>query len=306
MGTEVMNDKTDNSNYIKTLIATGWTDYKLLDSGNQLKLEQVGPYKLVRPEPQAIWNPALDHSEWDNADAYFKQSSGENGIWEKRNRNLPQKWPVHYKDLRFYSRFTSFKHLGFFPEQSPYWDMITEKINQSEKQVTILNLFGYSGLASLAAAAAGASEVVHVDASRSAIGWAMENQKYSGLENKRIRYLVDDVKKFIQREARRGRKYDGIIADPPAFGRGPSGEIWKIEDSLKELIGECQGVLSDNPLFFIVTTYAIRASALTVRNILQDVMREYGGSSTAVELILKEESKRRLLSTSISAFWTKE
>ncbi len=291
---------------ISVLVADDWVDYELIDSGNRLKLERFGSYTLIRPEPQAIWKPALKDNIWGKADALFHQGKVETADrWEKRNNNIPQTWPLSYKHLRFYSRFTTFKHMGFFPEQASYWDIISSNLEKTNnKQARILNLFGYSGLASLAASAAGAGEVIHVDASKNAIAWSMDNQRLSGLRDKKIRYIVEDVRKFIRREFRRGKRYEGIIADPPVFGRGPQGEIWKLEDSLEELVNDCVDILSDNPLFLILTTYAIRASALTLKNIFDNKVKGFGGNIRATEMALREKSGGRILSSAISAYWT--
>lgn len=290
---------------IKVLVANPWSDYELIDSGDKRKLERFGQFKLVRPEPQAIWNPGLNGKDWDQADAIFYQGKEESGSWEKKNKALPDKWKASYKGVPFWIRLTSFKHVGVFPEQVPQWDILTQTIQATPKrQLSVLNLFAYSGIATMVAAGVGA-HVTHVDASRNAIGWARENQSLAGIDPQGIRYILDDARKFVKREIRRGKSYDVIIADPPAFGRGPEGEVWKLEDSLESLMADCKNILSQDPVLFILTTYAIRASALTVRNIVNDALQHFGGETSAMELALQESSKGRLLSTAIASIWRK-
>lgn len=284
------------------LSTPGWQDYELLDTGNGQRLERFGKYTLIRPDPQIIWKPKLDSKIWDRADAIFKRTSQDKGLWLKKNP-VPNKWLMRYKDLTFYSKLTPFKHTGLFPEQVLQWDFIQEKISSSKRPINLLNLFGYTGLASLAAASAGA-KVTHVDASYPTIGWARDNQKISGLENKPIRWILDDASKFVQREIKRSVKYDAIIMDPPIFGHGPKGEIWDFNKSFPKLLEMCQQILTSQPLFIIINAYAISASSLMLENILKDFTQNYGGKVESGELAIQEKTGQRLLSTGIFARWS--
>ena len=228
--------------------STHWKDYALLDCGNGQRLERWGKQILVRPDPQAIWTPAGD-PRWDRADAVYHRSK--TGSWEVRS--LPQQWTVGYDGLVFNVKPMSFKHTGVFPEQAANWDFIRQQIKGAGRPVSVLNLFAYTGGATLAAASAGAS-VCHVDAARGMVTWAKENARSSGLESAPIRYIVDDCQKFIKREINRGRRYDAIIMDPPSYGRGPNGEVWRFEDSIGDFVNLCAGVLSDHPLFIIINS----------------------------------------------------
>ena len=290
-----------------------WSDYELVDSGDSARLERFGKYILVRPDPQAIWKPTLPASEWNKANAVFERTSGEKGKWIFKHK-LPEKWLMHYRDLSFYVKLSPFKHTGVFPEQAAQWDWIRDLTHQrgvttkrapvASPATNILNLFAYTGIASLAAASTGA-KVTHVDASRPTISWARENQEVSGLQNKPIRFILDDAIKFVQREARRGVKYDGIIMDPPVFGHGPEGKVWKFNESFPQLLEACKQVLSDNPLFILVNTYAISSSALMLENVLKDYFKNLGGNIECGELALEEKYGKRLLSTGIFARWSK-
>jgi len=303
-----------------------WRDYELVDSGDGLKLERFGPYSFVRPEVQALWKPALHQASWDTANAVFEPMSEESGGHWVFKTEIPERWVMTYPlrlfasnevkrrvaaheldalksaDLRFWVMTTLGRHLGVFPEAASNWDLIVEAIQSADRPTKVLNLFGYTGLGSLAAARAGA-EVTHVDASKKTINWARENQSLSGLDNKPIRWIVDDALKFVQREHRRGVKYDGIILDPPKFGRGPKGEVWEVYKSLPDLLGACRTILSDHPLFVIVSVYAIRASAIHVGQALRDVMTNYNGLIKIGELITREKSAGRLLSHAVFARW---
>lgn len=283
---------------------TGWKDYELIDSGNQERLERFGRYTLVRPEPHALWAPRLSKKVWRKADARFERSKGDQGRW-LAERSLPEQWEVGYDGLRFYARLSAFRHTGIFPEQAVNWAWCADLIKRrgKNKKVRVLNLFAYTGLATLSAAAAGA-KVTHVDASRPAMNWARENQRLSGLKEKPIRWLVDDVMKFVKREVRRGSKYEGIILDPPAFGRGPKGEIWRFSDSMPKLMKEVSKLVSDQPLFVLINAYAISDSATVLQNMLAETMSGYTGKLEAGELALKERGAQRLLSTSIFARWS--
>lgn len=282
---------------------TTWRDYELLDSGNEQRLERFGPYTLVRPEPHALWQPRLSGDVWQQATFRFMRfgEQGE-GRWVG-SRPTDEPWEMRYGNLRFLARPTPFKHTGIFPEQAVNWEWCTKLIRQRQRTPRILNLFGYTGIATLAAAAAGA-QVTHVDASRPTMTWARENQQLSGLEDKPIRWLIDDVMKFVKREVRRGAQYEGIILDPPGFGRGPKGEVWRFSESVPELLTELTHLISPEPLFVLINAYAISDSATVLANLLAELMAPHGGTIQAGELALKERSAGRLLSTSIFARWS--
>jgi 23S rRNA (cytosine1962-C5)-methyltransferase len=294
------------------LIADDWRDYKLLDSGNGGKLEQVGPYRFVRPEPQALWAPARGASEWDSADAIFAPSGAEDdegGRW-RFNRELPQSWSLEWDDLKFISRPTPFRHLAFFPEHSVHWRYAREWLRaRTDTQPEVLNLFGYTGLASLACASGGA-KVTHVDASKKAIGFARDNQREAGLAEAPIRWICDDALAFVKREIRRGRRYDGIILDPPKFGRGPDGETWRLEENLSELVDACQTLLRVDPEnrgsargFFIATVYAVRLSFLALAQTCEQAFEGANGEWQIGEMALPHEGRDLLLPTAIFARW---
>jgi len=294
------------------LIADDWTDYRLLDSGNGGKLEQVGPYRFVRPEPQALWTPALAAAEWDAADAIFAPSASDDedaGRW-RFNRELPPTWTLAWDDLKFISRPTPFRHLAFFPEHSVHWRYAREWLKgRKGGEPEVLNLFGYTGLASLACASAGA-KVTHVDASKKAIGFARDNQREAGLEQAPIRWICDDALGFVKREIRRGRRYDGIILDPPKFGRGPDGETWRLEQNLPELFDACQTLLRVDPEkrgsargFFIATVYAVRLSYLALEQTAQQAFAGCAGEWQCGEMALPHANDARLLPTAIFARW---
>ncbi|MDR0287654.1 MAG: class I SAM-dependent methyltransferase, partial [Clostridiales bacterium] len=232
------------------IISDKWKDYEILDAGRGLKLERWGKFILSRPDPQAIWAPACDRKLWEKADAAYNRSSSGGGSWDIRK--LPAKWTVEYYDLKFLVEPTGFKHTGVFPEQAANWDWLRLKI--VGKQLNVLNLFGYTGCATAACAAAGAS-VCHVDASKGMVARAAENVRLSGLENAKIRYIVDDCFKFVGREIKRGKKYHGIILDPPSYGRGPGGEVWKLEENLYGFLEECVKLLSDDSVFLLLNSY---------------------------------------------------
>lgn len=284
-------------------VPAGWTDYALIDSGNGAKLEQFGLYRFVRPESQALWSPTLPQKVWTSADAIFHgDAQEEGGKWQVTHPLEPQ-WTMHYNDIRFWARATSFRHLGVFPEQAAQWDWIRDIIQRANRPVRILNLFGYTGLATLVAASAGAS-VTHVDASKQSIAWAKDNQRLSGLEEKPIRWIVDDALKFVEREGRRQARYDGFIIDPPKFGRGPKGEVWKLYESLPTLLNACRVLLSDTPLFAVLTIYAIRLSALSLQPMIEEMFAGHDGTTSVGEMLLAEQSAGRMLSTAIFARWT--
>jgi 23S rRNA (cytosine1962-C5)-methyltransferase len=280
-----------------------WRDYALLDSGDGRKLERFGPYRFVRPEAQALWTPRLPQKQWDNAHAVFQGAGDDDGggRWQIK-QSFDPRWPMRYKHLQFWAEATPFRHLGVFPEQANHWDWMSTLITNARRSIRVLNLFGYTGVASLAAAAAGA-HVTHVDASKKVITWAHDNQALSGLDEKPIRWIVDDALKFVQREARRGNTYDGMIIDPPKFGRGPKGEVWKLDESLPHLLDACRDILSAQPLFVVLTAYAIRASALSVHYALQNMVDGRNGTSETGEMVLVEQSAGRVVSTAIFARW---
>lgn len=285
------------------IIATpGFKDYELLDSGDAKRLERFGKYIISKPDPQAIWKPLKDKTIWEKADAVFMQN-GSKGEWINRNK-VPEKWLINYHDLAFYCRLTPFKHTGVFPEQAINWDFIQEKIKGAQREINVLNLFGYTGVSTLMASASGA-KVTHLDASKPAIAWARENQAASKLLEKPVRWILDDALKFVQREINRNVKYDAIIMDPPVYGHGPNGETWDFNESFPKLMELCQKVLSDNPLFIIVNAYAISASSVMLENVLKDYLSGLGGTFECGELALEEKDSKRLLSTGIFARWFK-
>jgi 23S rRNA (cytosine1962-C5)-methyltransferase len=284
------------------ILASTWSEHELLDSGNRMKLERFGKYVLVRSEPKAWWKPALPESEWAKATA----RNDDKDRWAFQAGGAQRDWILKYGKITFQARMTDMsKHVGVFPEQSPHWDWIQEKAQKSgRKDMKLLNLFGYTGAATLAAAASGFA-VTHVDASKPSVGWAKTNQEMSNLASAPVRWILDDAVKFVRREIRRNSRYDAIVLDPPSFGRGPDGEVWKAETSLPELMDMCRQVLTDNPLFIILTMYNLEASSIMLGNILRDTMRPNGGNVSFGELALKEKSSDRSLPMSIYARWDK-
>jgi len=293
---------SDQQPQLVLLTSPDWKDYQLLDSGDGKRLEQFGPYILLRPDPEAVWAPALPSRAWENVHARFIPAPEENGgHWEWRQSD-PGRWRMEYKGLRFWVQTTASRHLGVFPEQAAQWDWTAAQIRAAGRPLQVLNLFGYTGLASLAAAQAGA-RVTHVDASRKVVSWANENQSLSGLQDRSIRWIVDDALKFVRRDARRGMAYDGIILDPPKFGRGPKGEVWEFYKLLPELLAACREILAPKPSFLVLTAYAVKASAVTLYNAVEEMMRGKGGAIQAGEVTLQDQSAGRLLSTAIFARW---
>lgn len=288
---------------IELLYAPDWRDYELLDSGNGLKLERYGPYTFIRPEPQAVWRPYLPEKQWREAHAIFHPTQEESGGHWEFNKTVEPSWIMQYKKVKFRVQTTAGRHIGVFPEQAAHWDWMEAKIRNAKRPIHVLNLFGYTGLASLVAAQAGA-KVTHVDASKKAIAWARENQELSDLDDRPIRWIVDDALKFALREGRRGVHYDGIILDPPKFGRGPKGEVWEFFKLIPALLQACRDILSPNPLFVILTAYAIRASSLSLYYALQEMLSAYTGVLSAGELSLVERSGGRVISTAIFARWS--
>jgi 23S rRNA (cytosine1962-C5)-methyltransferase len=287
---------------LSLLTSPDWVEYELLDSGDGAKLERYGPYTFVRPEHQAIWSPALPAARWQAADAVFKTSGQESGGDWQIHTALPKSWNMTYKKLRFQVAASPSRHLGVFPEQANHWDWLQEQIGTAGRTVRVLNLFGYTGLATLAAAQAGA-QVTHIDASAKAVQWARTNQSLSGLDDRPIRWLTEDAERFVRREVRRGSKYEGIILDPPKFGRGPSGQVWEFFESVPELLKNCRAILSDRPVFVLLTAYAIRASALSLHFALQEMLEGLPGELSSGELALKERSAGRYLSLAIYSRW---
>ncbi len=261
-----------------------------MDSGEGERLERFGRYVLVRPDPQVIWKRSLPPGEWDRANAIF------DGVW--KTRDMPRNWEVEVLGLKIELRLTPFKHTGVFPEQESQWVWLQERA----KGLNVLNLFGYTGIASLICAAAGA-RVTHVDASRPTISWARHNQQLSGLLDKPIRWMVEDATKFVEREARRGNKYDGIIMDPPVFGHGPTGKAWQFNKSLPPLLDGCKRVLADKPKFVLINAYAVSTSHVTIANVLADLTMGLGGMVTSGELLINQENSPRVLSTGIWGKW---
>lgn len=292
-------------------------EYELLDSGEGEKLERFGKVTVRRPDPQALWKKMLPHKDWDNAQAQFLPGETKPGskapaksAWKIENK-VSNQWQMEFADLKFWIKPTSFKHVGIFPEQKNNWDWmrkvikdhpLTPSLEKEGRKVKVLNLFGYTGAATLAAAQAGA-EVVHVDGSKTAIVWGRENALISELNDMPIRWIVDDVLSFVKREIKRGSKYDGILMDPPAFGRGSKGEVWKIEENLLELLDACKQLLSEKPLFFLVNGYASGYSAIAYKNTLDTLLRNWQGTLEVGELTIEEIKNKRLLPAGIFARW---
>lgn len=315
---------------IKIFCSEDWQDYELLDTGEGEKLERFGKYLFVRPYEDAVWPKTKKMKDvWAKADGKFWSSkAGAKAGW-KFEKKITDKWEMEYKGIKFLASPTPFRHLGFFPEQASHWDFIEEKIaSQSEifsscalpglpggtlgdkkfhsaalKKVKFLNLFGYTGVASLFALRAGA-EVTHLDASKQTLAWAKENQEASGLEKLPMRIIEDDALKFLEREEKRGNKYDAVIMDPPKFGRGPKGEIWKIEEMLPKLLAQVQKVLSDRPLFVILTSYAIDSSSLPLGYALAEMMKDFKGNIESGELCVLEKSNNRIVPLANTAVWS--
>lgn len=279
-------------------LSSSWADYRLLDTGDGRKYEQVGPYRFIRPEAQALWRPAM--SDWDCHAEFVGGSDDEGGGRWRLDKAFPDTWPIERQGIRFWANCTPFRHLAFFPDQASQWDWMCRKITPDAQ---IMNLFGYTGVASLIAARAGA-RVTHVDASHKAISAAVDNQKLSALEDAPIRWMADDCLKFVTREVRRDRRYQGILIDPPKFGRGPKHELWRFEEDLPELLRQCARLLADGPAFIVLTAYAIRFSCLALGEALADALKGQGGATETGELALEDQSGR-LLPTAIVARWSR-
>ena len=328
--------ESDMDPVINLLASPNWIDYELLDSGDGQKLERFGPYTFARPEVQAIWTRNLPAASWDSAHAVFQPSGEESGGHWSFKKKVPEQWEMSYPldlssdpspkksgKLKFSVMTTPGRHLGVFPECAAHWDWMAGLINNHHGEiqknfssnfsfphgtevtgspVNVLNLFGYTGLASLACAASGA-KVTHVDASKKSVKWARSNQVHSGLAEKPVRWIVDDALKFVERESRRKIKYDGILLDPPKFGRGPKGEVWEVFKSLPELLQACRAVLSDRPLFAVLTVYAVKLPAVHAYSALIEMMKGCGGKVECGELVTEEKSAGRLLSQAVYARW---
>jgi len=281
---------------LKTIVAEPWDDWGLIDSGGGQKLERYGTYKVVRPEPQAMWRRADE--QW-NADATFMPGSDEEGggRWVQ-HRSVPRQWELSRGGVRFHASLTPFRHLGFFPDMAPQWDWMRERSADAE----VLNLFGYTGVGTLQLSDAGA-RMVHVDASKKSVEQGKENARLSRMDDRPIRWIVDDATKFTAREVRRGRGYDGILLDPPKFGRGPDGEVWRLEEDLAPLLGDCRKLLNENSRFLVLTVYAVRMSAIAIGELVTQTFADLGGSVEFGEMSVREKSRGLLLPTAIFARW---
>jgi 23S rRNA (cytosine1962-C5)-methyltransferase len=284
---------------LKTIIAEPWDDWGLIDCGDGQKLERYGTTTVVRPEPQAMWPPA--RHDW-NPDATFVPGSDEEGggRWAQ-NRSVPKQWELSYGTVRFHASLTPFRHLGFFPDMAPQWDWMRKRSADAD----VLNLFGYTGVGTLQLSDAGA-RLVHVDASKKSVEQGKENARLSGMSDKPIRWIVDDASKFTAREVRRERRYDGILLDPPKFGRGPTGEVWRLEENLAPVLADCRKLLDENSRFLVLTVYAVRMSALAIGELVKQTFAGLGGSVEMGEMAVREEARGLLLPTAIFARWSKD
>ena len=283
---------------LKTIVAEPWADWGLIDCGDGKKLERYGAFQVVRPEPQAMWKPARE--TWD-PDATFVPGSDEEGggRWVE-HRSVPRHWELKRGGVHFQASLTPFRHLGFFPDMAPQWDWMRQRGEGAE----VLNLFGYTGVGSLLLSEAGAS-IVHVDASKKSVEQGKENARISGFGERPIRWIVDDASKFTAREVRRARRYDGILLDPPKFGRGPTGEIWRLDENLAPLLADCRRLLDQNSRFLVLTVYAVRMSALAIGELVSQSLKDLGGTVEVGEMAVREEARGLLLPTAIFARWSK-
>ena len=284
---------------LETIVAEPWADWGLLDSGDGRKLERYGPVRVIRPEPQAMWAPASD--DWD-ADASFLPGSDEEGggRWVE-HRRVPASWPLQRGAVRFHASLTPFRHLAFFPDMAPQWDWMRERADGAE----IMNLFGYTGVGTLLLSEAGA-RLTHVDASKKSVEGGKANTALSGLTERPIRWMIDDAAKFTAREVRRGRRYDGILLDPPKFGRGPTGEVWRLEEHLAPLLADCRKLLDRDSHFLVLTVYAVRMSALAIGELVRQLFADLGGRVECGEMAVREEARGLLLPTAIFARWSRD
>lgn len=283
---------------VTTIIAEPWQDWGLIDCGNGEKLERYGDIRIVRPEPQAMWAPARD--DWDPDASFVPGSDEEGGGRWVEHRPVPRQWELSRGGVRFAASLTPFRHLGFFPDMAPQWDWMRERSADAD----VLNLFGYTGVGSLQLSDAGA-RLVHVDASKKSVEQGKENARLSGLAERPIRWLVDDASKFSAREVRRGRRYDGIFLDPPKYGRGPAGELWRLEEDLAPLLADCRKLLDGNSRFLVLTVYAVRMSALAIGELVRQVLGDLGGRVESGEMAVREEARGLLLPTAIFARWSR-
>lgn len=287
---------------VKMEVARDWKDYEIIDMANGEKLERWKNIFLVRPDPQIIWKDKQEPKEWDKSDARYIRSKTGGGYWEYK-KEIPKSWQVKYKNLTFNIKPMGFKHTGLFPEQAVNWDWMIEKIKNAKRDIKVLNLFAYTGGATVAALSAGAS-VCHVDSSKGMVSWAKENVESSNLSKKQVRYIVDDVQKFVNREIRRGNKYDGIIMDPPSYGRGANGEVWQFENNIYDLTKLCSKVLSNNPLFFLINSYTTGISSKVLENILNlTVSKVHKGRVYSGEIGLMSSNTKLILPCGIYGRW---
>lgn len=286
-------------------LSNDWVDYEILDMADGKKLERWGKFILDRPDPQIVWKEKTNKELWNKANAIYHRSKKGGGYWENKT-SVPSNWQIRYKDLTFNIKQMGFKHTGLFPEQAVNWEYMINKIKNSNRKIKVLNLFAYTGGATVACAYAGA-DVVHVDSSKGMVSWAKENIVSSNLEDRYVRFIVDDCIKFVQREIRRGNKYDAIVMDPPSFGRGANGEVWNIEESLFPLIKLCEEVLSDNPLFFLINSYTTGMSPTVLENILNmTVNKKYNGKVSSGEVGLPMKNSNLILPCGIYGLWEDE
>jgi 23S rRNA (cytosine1962-C5)-methyltransferase len=284
---------------LATLIAEPWADWGLIDCGGGRKLERYGPYKVVRPEPQAMWAPVSE--EWDPDATFVSGSDEEGGGRWVQHRPVPKQWELSRGGVKFHASLTPFRHLGFFPDMAPQWDWMRERSADAE----VLNLFGYTGVGSLLLSEAGA-RLVHVDASKKSVEQGKANAALSGFAERPIRWLTDDASKFTAREARRERRYDGILLDPPKFGRGPEGEVWRLEENLAPLLADCRKLIDADSRFLVLTVYAVRMSALAIGELVKQTLGGLGGTVEMGEMAVREEARGLLLPTAIFARWSRE
>jgi len=283
---------------LATIVAEPWADWGLIDCGNGQKLERYGPHKVVRPEPQAMWAPAGD--DWDPDATFVPGSDEEGGGRWVQHRAVTRQWELSRGAVRFNASLTPFRHLGFFPDMAPQWDRMREWAADAD----VLNLFGYTGVGTLLLSEAGA-RLVHVDASKKSVEQGKENVRLSGMQDRPIRWIVDDATKFTAREVRRARRYDGILLDPPKFGRGPTGEVWRLEENLAPLLADCRRLLDEDSRFLVLTVYAVRMSALAIGELVKQTLGDLGGTVEMGEMAVREEARGLLLPTAIFARWAR-
>ena len=285
-------------NGLRTIVAEPWDDYGLIDCGHGRKYERYGPVRVIRPEPQAMWAPAM--TDWDPDATFVPGSDEEGGGRWVRHRDVPAEWALARGEVRFNASLTPFRHLAFFPDMAPQWDWMRERADGAE----VLNLFGYTGVGSLILSEAGA-RLVHIDASKKSVEAGRSNARLSGLDDRPIRWIVDDASKFTAREVRRGRRYDGILLDPPKFGRGPEGEMWRLEEHLAPLLADCRRLLDGDSRFLVLTVYAVRMSALAIGELVRQMFGDLGGTVEVGEMAVREEARGLLLPTAIFARWSR-